>query len=133
MCRRHAIKTKRDWVKSGNLDKCEFSHLHNFSYLVEDKIDIRQPGAFSGNTNSNLINCQLLVVFLLSHSSYFHTLLILSHFSVPFMQLLKTLSDSASMTQELAVNDLEQPAFDNLPELLQLKQRLQSDSGDAFR
>lgn len=30
-------------------------------------------------------------------------------------------------TQELAVNDLEQPAFDRLPALLELKQRLQSE------
>jgi 4-diphosphocytidyl-2-C-methyl-D-erythritol kinase len=32
-----------------------------------------------------------------------------------------------AITPELCVNDLEQPAFDNLPELLQLKQRLQSE------
>ena len=32
-----------------------------------------------------------------------------------------------AITPDLCVNDLEQPAFDNLPELLQLKQRLQSE------
>lgn len=34
-------------------------------------------------------------------------------------------------TQELAVNDLEQPAFDRLPALLELKQRLQAE-GSGF-
>lgn len=49
------------------------------------------------------------------------------------LKLLEGLGKSKVMPQSLAVNDLEQPAFDNLPELLALKQRLQKDSpGSGF-
>ncbi|KAL4856745.1 Isocitrate lyase [Chlorella vulgaris] len=41
-------------------------------------------------------------------------------------QLLARLAAEGA-TQELTVNDLEQPAFDRLPELLQLKQQLQAE------
>lgn len=34
--------------------------------------------------------------------------------------------------QDTCVNDLEQPAFDNLPELLDLKQRLKREGGAAY-
>lgn len=40
------------------------------------------------------------------------------------LQLLQDMTAEAAITPELCVNDLEQPAFDNLPELAQLKQRL---------
>lgn len=43
------------------------------------------------------------------------------------LQLLSDMTSKGAITPELCVNDLEQPAFDNLPELLQLKQRLQSE------
>jgi len=46
--------------------------------------------------------------------------------------LLTSLASKQTVTQELAVNDLEQPAFDNLPELLTLKQQLQKEGGSAF-
>lgn len=36
------------------------------------------------------------------------------------------------VTQELTVNDLEQPAFDTLPQLAELKRRLQEAGGAAF-
>ncbi|GAX78386.1 hypothetical protein CEUSTIGMA_g5828.t1 [Chlamydomonas eustigma] len=47
------------------------------------------------------------------------------------LTLLQVLSSSGTMTQDLAVNDLEQPAFDNLPELLTLKERLKSSSSEG--
>lgn len=40
------------------------------------------------------------------------------------LALLSQLSQGGKITQELCVNDLEQPAFDNLPELAELKQKL---------
>lgn len=43
------------------------------------------------------------------------------------LKLLEDMTAKAAITPELCVNDLEQPAFDNLPELLQLKQRLQAE------
>lgn len=43
------------------------------------------------------------------------------------LQLLSDMTSKGGITPELCVNDLEQPAFDNLPELLQLKQRLQAE------
>jgi 4-diphosphocytidyl-2-C-methyl-D-erythritol kinase len=48
--------------------------------------------------------------------------------------LLQQLEALGRMTPELCVNDLEQPAYDTLPELLQLKQRLQAEgpSSGAF-
>jgi 4-diphosphocytidyl-2-C-methyl-D-erythritol kinase len=48
------------------------------------------------------------------------------------LQLLAGMTQAGKVTAELCVNDLEQPAFDNLPELLQLKQRLIKEGGDAF-
>jgi 4-diphosphocytidyl-2-C-methyl-D-erythritol kinase len=39
-------------------------------------------------------------------------------------KLLEEMTKQGIITPDLCVNDLEQPAFDNLPELLQLKQRL---------
>jgi len=47
------------------------------------------------------------------------------------LELLKGLADQGC-TAELCVNDLEQPAFDTLPELLALKDRLAEEGGDAF-
>eukprot|EP00798_Chlamydomonas_sp_ICE-L_P015923 gene15923-22056_t len=47
------------------------------------------------------------------------------------LELLKSMA-STGMSQELCVNDLEQPAFDNLPELLTLKTRLQKETGNEF-
>ena len=41
--------------------------------------------------------------------------------------LLQDMTSQGAITPELCVNDLEQPAFDNLPELLQLKQRLAAE------
>ncbi|KAG1672048.1 hypothetical protein FOA52_008924 [Chlamydomonas sp. UWO 241] len=41
-------------------------------------------------------------------------------------ELLAKLSSGQTMPQSLAVNDLEQPAFDNLPELFALKMQLQT-------
>lgn len=43
------------------------------------------------------------------------------------LQLLDDMTSRGAITPELCVNDLEQPAFDNLPELLQLKQRLAAE------
>lgn len=43
------------------------------------------------------------------------------------LKLLEDMTKQAAITPDLCVNDLEQPAFDNLPELLQLKQRLASE------
>lgn len=43
------------------------------------------------------------------------------------LQLLADMTSRAKITPDLCVNDLEQPAFDNLPELLQLKQRLAAE------
>lgn len=43
------------------------------------------------------------------------------------LQLLEDMANKGVVTPDLCVNDLEQPAFDNLPELLQLKQRLQAE------
>lgn len=48
------------------------------------------------------------------------------------LQLLAGMTQSGKISPELCVNDLEQPAFDNLPELLQLKQRLIKEGGSAF-
>ena len=39
---------------------------------------------------------------------------------------------SGTVTQDLCINDLEQPAFDNLPELLDLKQHLIAEGGRSF-
>jgi 4-diphosphocytidyl-2-C-methyl-D-erythritol kinase len=44
------------------------------------------------------------------------------------MELLHAMQKGGKITQELCVNDLEQPAFDTLPELQALKQKLQ-DTG----
>lgn len=44
-------------------------------------------------------------------------------------ELLSRMQQGGAITQALCVNDLEQPAFDTLPELLDLKQRLQ-DTGN---
>lgn len=44
-------------------------------------------------------------------------------------ELLSSMQQNGTITQDLCVNDLEQPAFDTLPELLDLKQRLQA-TGD---
>jgi 4-diphosphocytidyl-2-C-methyl-D-erythritol kinase len=41
--------------------------------------------------------------------------------------LLADMSAAGRLTQALCVNDLEQPAFDNLPELAALKQRLRAE------
>jgi len=43
------------------------------------------------------------------------------------LELLQGLASGRSCTPELCVNDLEQPAFDTLPELLHLKERLASE------
>eukprot|EP00892_Ulva_mutabilis_P010536 jgi/Ulvmu1/7855/UM004_0086.1 len=42
------------------------------------------------------------------------------------LELLSSMRSSGKVLQELCVNDLEQPAFDTLPELLQLKERLKA-------
>ncbi len=47
-------------------------------------------------------------------------------------RLLREMTDGGALRPDLVVNDLEQPAFDSLPELLALKQRLQRESGGAF-
>lgn len=44
------------------------------------------------------------------------------------IELLKSMT-ATGMSQELCVNDLEQPAFDNLPELKDLKEKLKKESG----
>lgn len=46
--------------------------------------------------------------------------------------LLKQMTDAGKLTQEMCVNDLEQPAFDRLPELRELKTSLQNSSDDRF-
>jgi 4-diphosphocytidyl-2-C-methyl-D-erythritol kinase len=46
--------------------------------------------------------------------------------------LLAGLASGGAVSPELCVNDLEQPAFDVLPDLAALKQRLQHDSGGRF-
>jgi len=46
-------------------------------------------------------------------------------------QLLESMTQDG-MSPALAVNDLEQPAFDILPELKELKDRLAAEGGDAF-
>jgi 4-diphosphocytidyl-2-C-methyl-D-erythritol kinase len=48
------------------------------------------------------------------------------------LQLLQQMTQQAAITPELCVNDLEQPAFDNLPELAQLKQRLAVEGDGSF-
>eukprot|EP00878_Enallax_costatus_P028365 GHUV01030635.1.p1 GENE.GHUV01030635.1~~GHUV01030635.1.p1 ORF type:complete len:128 (+),score=46.49 GHUV01030635.1:485-868(+) len=48
------------------------------------------------------------------------------------LRLLSQMTQQGSITQDLCVNDLEQPAFDNLPELAELKQRLTEAGGDKF-
>lgn len=48
------------------------------------------------------------------------------------LQLLAKMTQQGKITQDLCVNDLEQPAFDNLPELAELKQRLTEAGGDKF-
>eukprot|EP00775_Hariotina_reticulata_P008056 gene8056-8251_t len=48
------------------------------------------------------------------------------------LQLLQQMTQQAAITPELCVNDLEQPAFDNLPELAQLKQRLAVEGDSGF-
>ena len=48
------------------------------------------------------------------------------------LQLLADLEQQQKMTPVLCVNDLEQPAFDCLPELLQLKERLIEAGGSKF-
>lgn len=48
------------------------------------------------------------------------------------LDLLNQMTQQGSITQDLCVNDLEQPAFDNLPELAELKQRLAKAGGDKF-
>lgn len=45
------------------------------------------------------------------------------------LELLSGMQQGGAITQALCVNDLEQPAFDTLPELLDLKQHLQ-DTGN---
>lgn len=47
-------------------------------------------------------------------------------------ELLEAMHTHGALSQSLVVNDLEQPAFDNLPELARLKQRLQLESSGAF-
>lgn len=42
------------------------------------------------------------------------------------------LAERGRIDPELCVNDLEQPAFDRLPSLAALKQRLIEDSGGRF-
>ena len=46
--------------------------------------------------------------------------------------LLAGLAAGGAVSPELCVNDLEQPAFDVLPDLAALKRRLQCDSGGRF-
>jgi 4-diphosphocytidyl-2-C-methyl-D-erythritol kinase len=48
------------------------------------------------------------------------------------LQLLSDLEQQGKITPGLCVNDLEQPAFDCLPELLQLKERLIQGGGSKF-
>lgn len=48
------------------------------------------------------------------------------------LELLKGLAARGAVTPELCVNDLEQPAFDVLPSLAQLKQRLIEESEGRF-
>jgi len=48
------------------------------------------------------------------------------------LDLLKGLADGSACTPQLCVNDLEQPAFDTLPELLALKERLIQEGGDNY-
>lgn len=48
------------------------------------------------------------------------------------LDLLSKMTQQGKITQDLCVNDLEQPAFDNLPELADLKQRLAAGGGDKF-
>jgi len=43
------------------------------------------------------------------------------------LDILKQIQISSSLNSEMVVNDLEQPAFDTLPELKQLKDRLQEE------
>ncbi|MEW5305142.1 MAG: hypothetical protein WDW36_007703 [Sanguina aurantia] len=48
------------------------------------------------------------------------------------LDLLSSLSERGVIAQELCVNDLEQPAFDNLPQLAELKSRLIAEGGAQF-
>jgi len=48
------------------------------------------------------------------------------------LELLRRLKDSGKPTQELTVNDLEQPAFANLPVLKSLKQRLLAEGRKKY-
>ncbi len=48
------------------------------------------------------------------------------------LDLLRGLAARGAIDPELCVNDLEQPAFDVLPSLAQLKQRLIADSDGRF-
>eukprot|EP00877_Chromochloris_zofingiensis_P007139 jgi/Chrzof1/2679/Cz11g24270.t1 len=49
------------------------------------------------------------------------------------LQLLQQMTASGTISPQLCVNDLEQPAFDTLPELAALKQRLIQEGGSAFQ